>query len=336
MDTLATVSRRAVRGRRPAAAARRIHALGVAREGDDVLALGQRRAHIPDRGLRVGGDEEAGRVMVRAQVRLQGRAGGRLRGSCAAPPDLLGLGGELFAQLVEIAVPGAVEAGGEEQVQPGQAVWLALVLAREVPDDDPSGEVRARQARQRAGAGAHPLEVRAQVRLGAGRDGGEDGERPGLARAIGIAVTGTSALGDEGLPRAREGLGVQAPRACAEVAQLAVELERREHHRRRRIGIGAVEVAGHDLVALDVVLETAGGQRSGEAVPAAQNSVMPRVRMWEKASMYSSQPPLKLLSKNRCGWRRRCSGSCLTSVQRAKWMNDSRASVPCALGTSRA
>jgi hypothetical protein len=58
--------------------------------------------------------------------------------------------------------------------------------------------------------------------------------------------------------------------------------------------------------------------------------------MWEKASMYSSQPPLKLLSKKSWGRRRRCSGSRRTSVQRAKWMNDSRASVPCELGTSRA
>ena len=51
------------------------------------------------------------------------------------------------------------------------------------------------------------------------------------------------------------------------------------------------------------------GSGVGKPYELPQNSVMPRVRMWEKASMYSSQPPLKLLSKNRCGWRRRCSGS---------------------------
>ena len=37
-------------------------------------------------------------------------------------------------------------------------------------------------------ARAQPLQVRAQGRLGAGRDRREDGERAGLARAVGIAV----------------------------------------------------------------------------------------------------------------------------------------------------
>ncbi len=55
--------------------------------------------------------------------------------------------------------------------------------------------------------------------------------------------------------------------------------------------------------------------------------------------MYSSQPPLKLLSKNRCGWfslSRRWGGPLkgilLTSVHRAKWMNDKRPSVPLDFG----
>ena len=39
------------------------------------------------------------------------------------------------------------------------------------------------------------------------------------------------------------------------------------------------------------------GSAFGKPYELPQNAAMPLVRMWEKASMYSSQPPLKLLSK---------------------------------------
>src|SRR5262245_55522050 len=58
---------------------------------------------------------------------------------------------------------------------------------------------------------------------------------------------------------------------------------------------------------------------------------------YENASMYWFQVPLKLLSKNSCvclNGRSR-SGSCLISVQRAKWMNDSWRSVFSSAGTRR-
>ena len=176
------------RSRKAACRCRGIHALGGAREGDDVLALGERRAHLPDGGLRVRGDEEAGRLVVGAQVGLQRGAGGWLRRRRAAAPDLLGLGGELVAQLVEVRVQRAVEARREQQVRPGQAIGPGLVVGHEVGDDDPAAEVRARHAGQRARPRAQPLQVLAQRRLGAGRDRREDGERAGLARAVGIGV----------------------------------------------------------------------------------------------------------------------------------------------------
>jgi hypothetical protein len=47
-------------------------------------------------------------------------------------------------------------------------------------------------------------------------------------------------------------------------------------------------------------LNVAVGSGLGKPYELPHSLVIPLVRMWEKASMYSSQPPLKLLSKYRC------------------------------------
>src|SRR5215207_3099815 len=90
-------------------------------------------------------------------------------------------------------------------------------------------------------------------------------------------------------------------------------------------------------------LNGAVGSGLGKPYELPQNVVMPFVSTWEKASMYSSQPPLKLLSKKRWRYLRCClacggpfCGSLCTSVQRAKWMNDSSASDERERGNRRA